>query len=212
MVLAMAAAMVGALAQTAPATSPSNIAGTSWRLVGFQGGDGKTLTPDDRTKYTFEFGTDGALNARIDCNRGRGAWKSGAAGELEVGALALTRAQCPPGSLHDQIVKQLPFIRSYVVKNGHLFLSLMADGGIYELEPMTGTNPPSSGTTVASTGPFAFACTRTGGAPDSLTATFYQTQPAMVLVERGGQSRPAFQVIAASGAKYEGKDLMFWEA
>ena len=42
---------------------------------------------------------------------------------------------CPPGSLHDQIVKQWPYVRSYVMRDGHLFMSLMADGGIYELEP-----------------------------------------------------------------------------
>jgi para-nitrobenzyl esterase len=56
-------------------------------------------------------------------------------GQIEFGPLALTRAMCPPGSLHDQWVKQWPYIRSYVVKDGHLFLSLMADGGIYEFEP-----------------------------------------------------------------------------
>lgn len=39
------------------------------------------------------------------------------------------------GSLHDQIVKQWGNIRSYVIKDGHLFLSLIADGGIYEFEP-----------------------------------------------------------------------------
>jgi heat shock protein HslJ len=42
---------------------------------------------------------------------------------------------CPPGSLHDRIVKQWPYVRSYVMKDGHLFVSLMADGGIYEFEP-----------------------------------------------------------------------------
>jgi len=52
--------------------------------------------------------------------------------------LALTRAMCPPGSLHDQIVKHWDFIRSYIIKNDHLFLSLMADGGIYEFEPIGG--------------------------------------------------------------------------
>jgi hypothetical protein len=41
---------------------------------------------------------------------------------------------CPPGSLHDRIVKDWSFVRSYVVKDGRLFLALMADGGIYELE------------------------------------------------------------------------------
>jgi para-nitrobenzyl esterase len=37
--------------------------------------------------------------------------------------------------MHDQIVKQWSNIRSYVIKDGHLFLALMADGGIYEFAP-----------------------------------------------------------------------------
>jgi para-nitrobenzyl esterase len=43
--------------------------------------------------------------------------------------------------MHDQIVKQWPNVRSYVVKDGHLFLSLMADGGIYEFQPAAKTKP-----------------------------------------------------------------------
>jgi len=112
--------------------------GTSWQLVRFQGGDDATLTPDDPKKYTIQFGADGQLTARIDCNRGRGTWKSSAPNQLELGPLALTRAMCPPGSLHDQIVKQWGYVRSYVFKDGHLFLALMADGGTYEFEPVTG--------------------------------------------------------------------------
>ena len=50
--------------------------------------------------------------------------------------MALTRAMCPPGSLHDRMVRQLPFVRSYVIQDGRLFLSLLADGGIYEFEPV----------------------------------------------------------------------------
>ena len=122
-------------AQTVP-SAPPRLDGTSWQLVQFQGGDGRILTPDDRAKYTLEFVAGGNLTARIDCNRGRGSWKSGGPGQVELGPLALTRALCAPGSLHDQIVKQFGNIRSYVVKDGHLFLSLMADGGIYEFEPL----------------------------------------------------------------------------
>jgi para-nitrobenzyl esterase len=36
--------------------------------------------------------------------------------------------------MHDQLVKQLPYVRSYVIKGDRLFLSLMADGGTYEYE------------------------------------------------------------------------------
>ncbi len=118
-----------------------NLQGTGWQLVSFKGSDGTTLTPDDKAKYTIEFAADGALTARIDCNRGRGGWKSSGPNQIQFGPLALTRAQCPPGSLHDQIVKQWTYVRSYLVKDGHLFLALMADGGIYELEPLPAPKP-----------------------------------------------------------------------
>jgi para-nitrobenzyl esterase len=127
-----AALMLGACA----IPQSAGLGGTAWQLVKFQGGDEKILAPDDRSKYTLAFAADGGLSARLDCNRGRGAWKSAGANQLELGPMALTRALCPPGSLHDQIVRQLPFVRSYVIKGGHLFLSLMADGGTYEFEPV----------------------------------------------------------------------------
>jgi para-nitrobenzyl esterase len=118
-------------------TSPtSGLVGTSWQLVQFQGGDDTTLVPNDPAKYTIAFAADGRLTARIDCNRGRGTWKSSRPNQITFGPVALTRAKCPPGSLHDQIVKQWGNIRSYVIKDGHLFLTLMADGGIYEFEPI----------------------------------------------------------------------------
>ena len=131
-------ASCNSMGQAPTQTSHPPLGGTSWQLIGFSGGDGAKLAPDDRSKYALTFGTDGMVSARIDCNRGRGSWKSTEPGQLEFGALATTRAMCAPGSMHDQIVKHLPAVRTYVVKGGHLFLSLMADGGIYELEPAAG--------------------------------------------------------------------------
>jgi hypothetical protein len=64
-----------------------------------------------------------------------GTWKSSAPSMLEFGPLALTRALCPAGSLHDQIVRQWPYVRSYVLRDGMLHVSLMADGGIYAFAP-----------------------------------------------------------------------------
>ena len=100
------------------------LAGTSWRLVQFQGGDGKTVTVADRARYTIDFNADGTLAARIDCNRGRGTWKS---------------------------------------------------------------SPPQ-------------------------LATYYETQPASVRLERDGETRLAFGVAAASGAKYEGEGVILGRA
>lgn len=115
--------------------SLTTLDGTSWQLVKFQGGDGTLLRPDDKSKYTLTFKPDGTVSARIDCNRGQGGWKSAAKNQLVFGPMAITRAMCPPESLHDRIVRDLPHVRSYLVKDGRLFLSLMADGGTYEFEP-----------------------------------------------------------------------------
>jgi len=128
-------------AQVTPSSTSPPLEGTSWQLVRFQGGDDTTLTPDERAKYTIEFGPKGQLNTRLDCNRGRGTWTSNGPGQLQFGPLALTRAACPEGSLHDHFVKQWSFIRSYVIRDGRLFLALMADGGVYEFERITSAGP-----------------------------------------------------------------------
>jgi uncharacterized lipoprotein YbaY/heat shock protein HslJ len=136
-------ASTSASAQTpAPTTSP-NLGGTSWQLVKFQGGDDRTLMPDDKTKYTLQFTADGRVAARVDCNRGSATWKA-SGNQLQFGPLALTRAACLSPVLHDRIVKDWEYVRSYIVKDGHLFLSLMADAGIYEFAHMAAAKQGAS--------------------------------------------------------------------
>jgi para-nitrobenzyl esterase len=135
LLLVMLVLLVG-YAQLASPAKVDGLSGASWQLVRIQGGDDSVVVPDDKSKYTLAFAIDGSVAVRIDCNRGRGTWKSSRPNLLELGPIALTRAMCPPGSLHDRMVRQLPFVRSYVIQNGRLFLSLMADGGIYEFEPV----------------------------------------------------------------------------
>jgi para-nitrobenzyl esterase len=114
----------------------ASLEGTSWRLVKFVGGDGKALEPDDRSRYTVAFGTRSDVRVRFDCNQGRGTWHATPPRWIELRPLALTRAACPPGSLHDQLARQWQSIQSYHVSLGHLFLS-MPEGGVYEFEPLT---------------------------------------------------------------------------
>ena len=115
----------------------NELAGTSWKLVRLQTGDETTLVPDDGSKYTVTFGRDGKVSARVDCNRASSTWKSTRANELQFGSWSRTSAKCPGGSLHDKIVNEGANVRSYSIKNGHLFLGGMAAGGYYELEPLT---------------------------------------------------------------------------
>ena len=113
------------------------LAGTSWKLVKLQTGDEETHVPDDGSKYTITFGSNGRVTTRVDCNNASSTWKTPRAGELQFGSWSRGSAKCGPGSLHDKIVTEGANPRSYSIKEGHLFLSGMAAGGYYELEPMT---------------------------------------------------------------------------
>ena len=119
---------------TKPASS-SPLPGTEWQLVQFQSSNGSVVAPDDRLKYTLVFVDGVQVAVRLDCNRGRGSWRSGGPNQLRFGPLALTRASCPEGSLQNQIVQHWALIRSFAIKAGHLFLAVNGDGGTYEFEP-----------------------------------------------------------------------------
>ena len=110
--------------------------GTSWRLVRIQSMDDRVFTPDDRDKYTLDFGDDGRVAVRADCNRGSGAWHHEPPSGLTIGPVALTRMACPPDSIEGRFAGNLDHVRSFVLRDGHLFLATMADGAILELEPI----------------------------------------------------------------------------
>src|SRR6185312_6689581 len=127
------------------------LAGTTWQLVRFQDSNGQVLTADDRSSYTVEFRTDDTVAVRVDCHRGRGTWVSRSASQLELGPVVLTRAACPQTPLHAQIAKQWTSIRSYELRDAHLFLSLGPNGGAFEFEPAAAaaTAPTSTASTAA---------------------------------------------------------------
>jgi para-nitrobenzyl esterase len=131
---AVAIALASAEITVTTAQKSGSLAGTTWQLVKFQDADGTTFAPDDRSKYTITFGSGGRVTVRVDCNRGGTTWKSSGGNQLHFGSWSMTRAKCSPNSLHDRIVNEGASVRSYVIKDGHLFLSGMASGGSYELE------------------------------------------------------------------------------
>jgi heat shock protein HslJ len=132
-------------AATAPAPEQETpLGGTEWRLVEMQSMDDAvgTTRPEDSTLYTMSLAADGRASLRLDCNRATGTWTvepsaDPANGRFEFGPLATTRAQCPPSSLYERLAVQLPYVRGYLVKDGRLYLSLMADGGILAWEPLS---------------------------------------------------------------------------
>ena len=118
------------------AASRSELAGTTWRLVEIQSMDGQTYKPQGQSKYTIRFDKEGMAGLVVDCNQGSTTWKSTAPSELRFGeSIVLTKMLCPRPSLDERFLRDLTYVRTYTMKDGHLYLSTMADGAIYEFEP-----------------------------------------------------------------------------
>jgi heat shock protein HslJ len=123
-------------------TPEGPLAGTTWRLIEFQSMDDATgaLRPRERGDYTLTLSADGTASLQLDCNRASGDWTAEPApgdssGTFQFGPLATTMALCPPPSIGEQIGAQLQWVRSFLIRDGRLSLSLMADGGILLWEP-----------------------------------------------------------------------------
>ena len=122
----------------------NTLANSSWRLVEIQSMDDAigTTRPKDPSRFTMQLNSDGTVSMQLDCNRARGSWKATPSadrqsGSFTFGRLASTRALCPPPNLDEKIAAQAEHVRSYLLKDGRLHLSLMADAGIWVWEPLT---------------------------------------------------------------------------
>jgi heat shock protein HslJ len=126
----------------APAPEQASLAGTSWQLHAIQSMDdaqGTTRIAEPR-RFTLRLQADGSASLQLDCNRATATWNAapstdGASGSLAFGPVAGTRALCPPPRMDERVVRDLAFVRGYLLKDGKLFMALMADGGIYEWRP-----------------------------------------------------------------------------
>lgn len=145
---ALGSLALGLMACTSTAPQPpakmpfSGLSGTSWQLVEFQSmADVQgTERPSKPSNYTITFGENGNLSARLDCNRATGSWSNNIAnatgGSLTFGPLAVTRALCPEPTMGERLERHLPYVRSFVVRDGNLHMALMADGGLIVWEPV----------------------------------------------------------------------------
>lgn len=113
----------------------TSLVGKTWQLVEIASMNDEVFVPRERARYTFMLNADGSMLVGADCNQGTGSWMSTSPGKLEFSEIASTQALCAPDSLHDRYMAQFPWVRSYVMQDGHLFLATMADGSIIEFEP-----------------------------------------------------------------------------
>ncbi len=146
------------------------LSGTLWQLVQFQSSDGQTLTAERGSPFIVEFRSDDTVAVQLDCHRGRGTWVSRSPSQLELGPLALTRAACQQTPLRDLVAREWASIRSYALRDMHLFLT--ASGGTYEFEPANGAAVQSTHSATAQTARGATAQEAHGAtAQDSPSAT-----------------------------------------
>lgn len=124
------------------ATAPPSLADTTWALVSIRSVDDRqgTTRLDDPARFTLRFGADGRAAMKLDCNRGMATWQAtpaadGRSGSLGFGPIAGTRAMCPPPHLDERVIRDLANVSGYRFADGRLFLTLKADGGIYEWRP-----------------------------------------------------------------------------
>lgn len=142
--LLTATVLVGCAVPT-PATNDV-LTGTQWELVAIESMDDAQGTTHvaQPERFTLLLAEDGRASLRLDCNRGTGRWTHtpapggstrDASGTLQFEAIVTTRALCPPPALDQRVARDLGYVRSYRLKNNRLFMSLMADGGIYQWRP-----------------------------------------------------------------------------
>ncbi|MBY6127944.1 META domain-containing protein [Qipengyuania aquimaris] len=86
---------------------------TSWSLFAIrENGVSTRLDPDLRERHGITFESDGALYARLDCNRGQGRWSAREtgpeSGTIIISGMTSTRAFCPRPSFGEQMATELP--------------------------------------------------------------------------------------------------------
>ncbi len=130
--------------QKAKIIEGDSLGGTFWRLVEFQSMNDEigVLRPHDPSLYTMRLNSDSSVTMHLNCNYARGSWSAktdsfGVSGNFQFSLLSTTKALCPSPSMDEIIIAHSEYVRSYLLKNGNLYLSLMADGGIFVWEPYT---------------------------------------------------------------------------
>ena len=130
-----------ALSGCGSAAAPEPLTGTSWQLLSIESmapAEQPSTTIDEPGLYRVTFDDDGRATFQVHCNRGSSTWQAEAAapdsGSLTFGELALTRMFCPQPSADTKVAAALGQVRSYLLSDGKLHMSLEADGGIMHWE------------------------------------------------------------------------------
>jgi heat shock protein HslJ len=106
----------------------------SWEWGGSQYSDDTEAVPDNPSRYTLDLGGDGSVSVVADCNRSSGTWEtdadaSDATGSLRITLGPTTLAECPPGSLSTEFLRDLGGAAAFEITGDKLRIDLRADVG-----------------------------------------------------------------------------------
>jgi heat shock protein HslJ len=138
MLATAAAAVLAGCAGASGVPPPASFGGGTWFLQSIVSMDDLqgTLHVNEPSRFTLRFDGESRVALRLDCNRAMGTVRvervNATTGSLIFGPLAGTRTRCLPPQLDERVLRDLGFVRSYRLEGDRLFLSLLADGGIYE--------------------------------------------------------------------------------
>ncbi len=92
--------------------------------------DGARIMPQAPERYTIEFLSEGRVQLRADCNRGRGSYETGDDGRITLGPIATTKMLCPRDSQDTAFLNGLANVGSYKIASAdELWLMIRFDSG-----------------------------------------------------------------------------------
>lgn len=111
----------------------TSLEGSNWQLVKLTVLGGFVFAPEDHSQYVLNFRSGNRLTGTSDCNSITGSWQQEDAA-LHFDPFAWTRALCPPGSLHNNLVLYLKDVAAYSFRDEHLVLTTPIEGIEIEFE------------------------------------------------------------------------------
>ncbi len=177
----------------------SPLEGTFWQLKTIESMDDMQYSPPQNSLYTLEFLSDRRLLVQADCNHGVGTWMQDGA-SVRIGPVGMTRMFCGPENFELRFLRDLDYVRTFVLRRNKLFLATLADGAILEFDTID--------VDVDTANTFTYQCELSG----EVAVHFNNdSNPATAVLQIGPQRLPLAQEIAASGARYQNAGFEFWE-
>ncbi len=119
--------------EAAAVPASNELVGPVWQWVQSLYNNDTKAMPSRPENYTVQFGADGTVNVRADCNR-KGGTYSLKEKQIGIEITRSTMAACPEDSMEDQFVRDLTGGAVWFMKDGDLYIDIKYDTGTMRLK------------------------------------------------------------------------------